>query len=262
MHPDQNRPFPEDTEKNRTIVVTGASSGFGFEIAKRFLLEGYKVIALARRINRLEKLTTYSPSRVLIRALDVSDAEAVGRFFAAIPEKFTTIHGLVNNAGLSKGFGPIETADHQNLTTMVDTNVKGMISCTKHCLPYLLQRPGSHIINIGSIAAYYPYMGGNVYAATKAFVSNFSLNLLADLQGKNVRVTCIAPGMAKTEFALVRFGGDEARAESLYEGIDPLTPEDVAEAVYWCYSLPHRVNINVVELMPTNQPFSLGFPKK
>lgn len=262
MRPDQDRLFPADLRKEQTIVVTGASSGFGFEIAKRFLLEGYKVVALARRIERLENLAIYSPSRVLIRALDVSDAESVAHFFATIPEKFADIHCLVNNAGLSKGFGPVDAADPQNWTTMVDTNVKGLLFCTKHCLPYLLQRPCSHIINIGSIAAHYPYMGGNVYAATKAFVSNFSLNLLADLQRKNVRVTYIAPGMAKTEFALVRFDGDEARAESLYEGIDPLTPEDVAEAVYWCYSMPPHVNINVVELMPANQPFSLGFSKK
>lgn len=255
-------PQKEIMKEDKTIIVTGASSGFGFEIAKKFLLEGYRVIALARRLDRMKNLLRYHATNVHIRAVDICDTPALQDFFSSIPPDFSNINCLINNAGLSKGFGGIDLADDKNWDLMVDTNIKGFMFCTKYCLPHLLKQTDSHIINIGSIAAHYPYLGGNVYAATKAFVNNFSLNLRSDLHGKNVRVTCISPGMAKTEFALVRFDGDETKAEALYENINPLTAEDIADAVYWCYSRPSRVNINILEIMPTNQPFTLGFPKQ
>jgi NADP-dependent 3-hydroxy acid dehydrogenase YdfG len=172
---------------------------------------------------------------------------------------FGDVRILVNCAGLSKGFGALSEATVDQWRQMIDTNIMGVLHCTQALLPGMLAARHGHIVNIGSIAGSYPYMGGNVYGASKAFVHQLSLNLRTDLQGMGVRVTCIEPGMAHTEFALVRFEGDRGRADALYEGLEPLTADDIAEAVRWCLAQPRHVNVNLIELMPTEQPFGLGF---
>lgn len=249
-------------KRTKSVLVTGASSGFGFQVARRFLSEGVRVIAVARREERLNKLTEEFGSLVYTDAVDVTDKSAVNEHLSTLPKDFENIHCLVNNAGLSLGFGPAQTNSLGDWEQIIDTNIKGILYFTHNVMRKMKERNSGHIINIGSIAAYYPYVGGNVYAASKAFVNNFSLNLKADLTGSNIRVSCIAPGMSKTEFALVRFKGNEELADGLYDGLDYLIPDDVAEAVYWTYSLPESVNVNVLELIPTGQSFSLGFNAK
>lgn len=249
--------------KNNCVLVTGASSGFGYEIAKRFLSEGIRVIAIARRTEKLAELKRKFGNLIHTGSVDITDYCAIENHLNNLPVDFQNITCLVNNAGLSLGFGPAQNNSIKDWETIVDTNIKGVLYCTHLVLERMKKTDSGHIINMGSIAAYYPYIGGNVYSASKAFVNNFSLNLKSDLTGSNIRVTCIAPGMSKTEFALVRFKGDEKQADELYKGVDYLKPEDIAEAVYWTYSLPQSVNINVLELIPTGQSFSLGFtPKK
>jgi len=169
-----------------------------------------------------------------------------------------TVVCLVNNAGLSLGLAPLHSGVPEDWDTMLATNVGGVLNCTAAVLPRMRAAGGGHIVNIGSVAARYPYHGGNVYAATKAFVHHLSANMRVELQDVGVRVTCIVPGMVRSEFALVRFGGDRARADALYEGIETLTPDDVADAVCWALGTPPHVNVNYVELMPTAQPFGLA----
>ncbi|MEU7563803.1 SDR family NAD(P)-dependent oxidoreductase [Streptomyces eurythermus] len=247
--------------RTRTAVVTGASSGFGRAIVKRLAADGRPVVALARRKDRLEALCEEAgpESRILPLAVDIRDGDAVAAALGALPEDFADVEVLVNNAGLSRGFGPVQAADPAHWQDMVDTNVMGQLHCIKAALPAMLEAGGGHIVNIGSIAALYPYSGGNVYGATKAFTHQLSLSLRTDLEGTGVRVSCIAPGMARTEFALVRFDGDEQRADALYQDVEPLAADDIAEAVHWCLSQPARVNVNMIEIMPTSQPFGLGF---
>jgi 3-hydroxy acid dehydrogenase / malonic semialdehyde reductase len=241
-------------------IVTGASSGFGAAIVRRLAGAGRPVVAVARRRERLQALAvSIGQGLVLPMALDVRDADAVTRALGNLPGHWADAGILVNNAGLSKGFGPVQDSQLEHWREMVDTNVMGILHCARAILPALLAAGRGHIINIGSIAATYPYMGSNVYGATKAFVHQLSLNLRTDLDGTGIRVTCIAPGMAQTEFALVRFDWDRARADAMYNGINTLTPEDIADTVHWCISRPARVNINTIELMPTDQPFGLGF---
>lgn len=246
----------------KSIIVTGASSGFGYQIARRFLSEGRRVVAVARREERLKELVNEFGDLVYIDVVDVRDLSAIEKHLDDLPEDFKDIHCLVNNAGLSLGFGPAQLNSIDDWKTIVDTNINGLLYYTHCVLKILSEKNSGHIINIGSIAAYYPYIGGNVYAASKAFVNNFSLNLKSDLSNTKIRVSCIAPGMSKTEFALVRFKGDEVLANDLYEDSDYLLAEDIAEAVYWVYSLPASVNVNVLELIPTGQSFSLGFNDK
>jgi len=245
-----------------TVIVTGASSGFGEAIARRFLLEGYNVIALARRREGLQRLSDTFPGNVLCVVIDITDKYAVGESFKNIPEGFSNITCLVNNAGLSLGFGPAQKNDFSDWEVMVNTNIIGLLHITKIIMEKFLSQNRGHIINIGSVAAYYPYMGSNVYGATKSFVHNFSLNLKTDLEGTNIRVSCIAPGLSKTEFAVVRFKGDIEKANALYQDKTYLTADNVAETVFWTYSLPQNVNINVLEIMPTGQSFALGFTKR
>ncbi len=245
--------------ENRSVLITGASSGMGFHIARRFLSEGMRTIAIARRLDRLEVLKEEFGDLVYIDKVDITDKDSVTNHFQGLPKDFKRISCLVNNAGLSLGFGPAQTNFLEDWVTIVDTNVKGLLYVTHHVLGLMRECNAGHIINIGSIAAYYPYIGGNVYSASKAFVNNFSLNLKSDLSGSKIRVSCIAPGMSKTEFALVRYKGNEDNANKLYEGKSYLSPQDVAEAVFWTYSLPERINVNVLELIPTGQSFSLGF---
>ncbi|NNG34488.1 SDR family oxidoreductase [Nakamurella aerolata] len=237
-----------------TVFVTGASAGFGAAIARRFAREGWKVIATARRADRLAELKDQLGDAVYVAALDVRDSDAIPALLAELPPEFAQIDVLVNNAGLALGLGPAQEADLGDWDTMIDTNVTGLVHVTRAVLPGMVQRGRGHVINIGSTAASYPYPGGNVYGATKAFVHQFSLNLRADLPGTGVRVTCIEPGMVGgTEFSVVRFDGDQRKANQVYAGVDPLTADDVAESVYWATNQPAHVNINLIELMPVAQ---------
>jgi 3-hydroxy acid dehydrogenase / malonic semialdehyde reductase len=237
--------------------VTGASSGFGAAIAQRFAARGDRVVIAARRGDRLATLAAQHRERVLVRELDVQDRRAVERVVAELPPAFAEVDCLVNNAGLALGLGAAPVAEVDDWERMVDTNCKGLMYVTRALLPGMTARKRGHVINLGSIAATYPYPGGNVYGATKAFVHQFSLNLRSDLHGTGVRVTCIEPGMCGgTEFSEVRFGGDAAKAAAVYAGMQPLSADDIAEAVLWAATLPPHVNVNTIELMPVAQSFA------
>jgi 3-hydroxy acid dehydrogenase/malonic semialdehyde reductase len=239
-----------------TVFVTGASSGFGAAASRRFAADGARVVATARRLERLEGLTSEFGPRILPLALDVRDRPAVAAAVAGLPAEFAAIDVLVNNAGLALGLNPAQDADLDDWDQMIDTNCKGLVYCTRAILPGMVARGRGHVINLGSVAGTYPYPGGNVYGGTKAFVHEFSLNLRSDLHGTGVRVTCVEPGMADTEFSLVRFAGDKGKADNVYAGMQPLTADDIAEAIHWAASLPEHVNVNTVELMPTAQSFA------
>ena len=241
----------------RTVLVTGASSGFGSSIARRFAADGARVVIAARRGDRIAALAHELGDRALAIELDVRDRAAVERAVAALPPAFGEIDVLVNNAGLARGLEPAQRATIDDWDQMVDTNCKGLMYATRAVLPGMVARGRGHVINIGSVAGSYPYPGGNVYGASKAFVHQFSLNLRSDLHGTGVRVTCIEPGLAGgTEFSTVRFNGDQQRASAVYTGVDALGPDDVAEAVHWVASLPAHVNVNVLELMTVAQSFA------
>lgn len=239
------------------VLVTGATSGFGAAIAHRFAQEGHTIVALGRREARLEALRAQlGPARVHSIVADVRDRTATENALASLPADLAAVDLLVNNAGLALGLDPAHRASLDEWETMVDTNIKGLLTVTRAVLPGMVARDRGHVINVSSTAARWPYPGANVYGASKAFVRQLSLNLRADLLGTRVRVTEIAPGMAGgTEFSLVRFGGDAGRAAEVYAGAEPLTAEDVAETVFWVASLPDRINVNVVELMPVGQAF-------
>jgi 3-hydroxy acid dehydrogenase/malonic semialdehyde reductase len=244
------------SSQGKTVFVTGASAGFGEAIARRFAAEGARVVASARRADRIDELAKELGPSVLPLVLDVRDRAAVAGAVSALPPEFAGIDVLVNNAGLAKGLEPAQEADLDDWDQMIETNCKGVTYCTRAILPGMVERGRGHVINLGSIAGTYPYPGGNVYGATKAFVHQFSLNLRSDLHGTGVRVTCVEPGLSGgTEFSVVRFGGDQDRAGAVYERVHPLEAGDVAEAVYWASSLPPHVNINVIEMMPVAQSF-------
>jgi 3-hydroxy acid dehydrogenase/malonic semialdehyde reductase len=239
------------------VFVTGASAGFGAAIVRRFAAKGARVVAAARRADRLEALAREFGDNVLPLALDVQDRPAVERAVANLPSAFTAIDCVVNNAGLALGLEAAPQADLANWDRMIDTNCKGLVTVTRAILPGMVARGTGHIVNLGSTAGSYPYPGGNVYGATKAFVHQFSLNLRSDLHGTGVRVTCIEPGLCGgTEFSEVRFAGDKDKAAKVYAGTQPLTADDIAEAVDWATSLPSHVNINTIELMPVAQSFA------
>jgi 3-hydroxy acid dehydrogenase/malonic semialdehyde reductase len=242
-----------------TVLVTGASAGFGVAIARRFATTGARVTVCARRVDRLAQLTAELGPTVHAIELDVRDRAAIERAIGALPSAFAAIDILVNNAGLAMGLEPAQRAALDDWDQMVDTNCKGLLYLTRAVLPGMVARGRGHVINIGSVAGSYPYPGGNVYGATKAFVHQFSLNLRSDLHGTGVRVTCVEPGMAGgTEFSTVRFGGDEERARAVYAGMEPLSADDIAEAVHWVTSVPAHVNVNTIELMSVAQSFA-GF---
>ena len=240
----------------RTVFVSGASSGFGTAIARRFAATGDRVVICARRADRLEALAGELGSAVHAVELDVRDRDAVAATIAALPAEFAAIDVLVNNAGLALGLEPAQRADLDEWDQMIDTNCKGLTYATRAILPGMVERGRGHVINIGSVAGSYPYPGGNVYGATKAFVHQFSLNLRSDLHGTGVRVTCVEPGMSNTEFSTVRFSGDKARADAVYANTQPMGPDDIAGAVHWAASVPAHVNINTIELMPVVQSFA------
>jgi 3-hydroxy acid dehydrogenase/malonic semialdehyde reductase len=249
---------------NDVVFITGASSGFGAAIARRFAADGARLVLAARRKERLDALVAECAALgapALAVPLDVRDRAAVERAVASLPVEFAAITVLVNDAGGAHGLEPAHEANLDDWDAMVDTNVKGLLYVTRAVLPGMVARDRGHVINLGSVAGTYPYPGGNVYGATKAFVEQFSLNLRADLAGKRIRVTNIEPGMAETEFSLVRFKGDEARARAAYQGFPPLTPDDIAESVRWVAGLPAHVNVNRLELMSVMQSFA-GFSIK
>jgi len=240
-----------------TVLVTGASSGFGAAIARRFAATASNVVICARRGDRIAALAHELGDRVLAVELDVRDRAAVDAAIAALPPAFAAIDVLVNNAGLAKGLEPAPRASLDDWDEMVDTNCKGLMYATRAVLPGMVARGRGHVINIGSVAGSYPYPGGNVYGASKAFVHQFSLNLRSDLHGTGVRVTCVEPGLAGgTEFSTVRFSGDQDRAKAVYAGVDALGADDVAEAVHWVATLPPHVNINTLEMMTVAQSFA------
>ncbi|WP_018718138.1 SDR family NAD(P)-dependent oxidoreductase [Arhodomonas aquaeolei] len=239
----------------RTILITGASSGFGEATARRFAAEGWRVVATARRRERLARLTEElgGPEHVHAVELDMRDREAVMERLGALPAPFDEPDVLVNNAGIGRGLEPAWESDVDEWEAMVDTNVKGLMYATRAVLPGMVERNRGHVVDLGSIAGRWPYPGGNVYGATKAFVAQFSGNLRADLLGTRVRVTNLEPGLCETEFSIQRFRGDAERAASLYRGNDPIVADDLAEIIHWVVHLPPHVNINSMEIMPVSQ---------
>ena len=242
-----------------TALVTGASAGFGTAITRRLVGDGWRVVALGRRLERLQVLADELGPAVHPLALDLADADAIAPAFAALPEPHRAVDLLVNNAGLALGMEPVQAGDPVEWDHVMDVNCRALVRCTRALLPGMVERGRGHVVNLGSVAGTYPYAGGAIYGATKAFVRQFSLDLRADLHGTGVRVTCIEPGMCGgTEFSEVRFRGDADKAAGVYAGMTPLTAEDVAEAVWWTAALPPHVNINLVEMMPVDQSFA-GF---
>ncbi len=239
------------------VFVTGASAGFGVAIARRFAKDGAKLVLCARRGDKLQKVAAELGDQAHAIALDVGKRGDVERAIAALPAPWREIDVLVNNAGGALGLEPAHKASLDDWDQMVDVNVKGLMYMTRALLPGMVERNRGHVINIGSIAGEWPYAGGNVYGGTKAFVRQFSLNLRADLLGTAVRVTDVEPGLCSgTEFSNVRFHGDDAKAAKVYEGVDAITPEDIADTVHWIATLPGRVNVNTISLMPVQQAFA------
>lgn len=239
----------------QTILITGASSGFGEACARIFASQGHRLILTARRLEKLEQLRDELSGLcpVHIVQLDVRDRVAVEKTVASLPGDFKAVDVLVNNAGLALGLEPAHRVDIEDWEVMVDTNVKGLMYCTRAILPGMVERNRGHVVNISSTASDWPYPGGNAYGGTKAFVNQFSRNLRTDLLGTRVRVTCIQPGMAETEFSNVRFKGNNEAADKVYQGTQPMTAVDIAEAVAWVVDRPAHLNINSIEMMPVCQ---------
>lgn len=241
----------------RTALVTGATAGFGLAICRLLIKQGYNVIGTGRRAERLAALKAELGEQFLPLAFDVSDENATRTALENRPVGWQSVDLLVNNAGLALGLEPAHKADLADWYQMIDTNIKGLVSVTRLILPEMVAKNHGHIINLGSIAGNYPYPGGNVYGGTKAFVKQFSLNLRADLAGTKVRVTNLEPGLCGgTEFSNVRFKGDDAKAAKLYENVEYVSPEDIANLVLWLNQQPEHLNINRIEVMPTAQTFA------
>jgi NADP-dependent 3-hydroxy acid dehydrogenase YdfG len=238
-----------------TVFVTGATSGIGEATALRFARDGARLVVCGRRAERLEALGRRLGVPFHAIVLDVRDRAAVERAVAALPPDFARPDVLVNNAGLALGLEPAHRASLDDWDQMISTNAGGLVTVTRLLLPGMVERGRGHVVNLGSVAGTYPYPGGNVYGASKAFVHQFSLNLRADLVGTGVRVTTVEPGMTDTEFSLVRLK-DAEKARAVYQGLEPLTAEDIADAIHWAVTRPAHVNVNVVELMPEAQAFS------
>ncbi|KAF1708081.1 NADP-dependent 3-hydroxy acid dehydrogenase [Pseudoxanthomonas sangjuensis] len=243
---------------SKTAFITGATSGFGLAATRLFAKRGWKVVATGRRADRLQQLVDeLGADKVHAAVFDMRDAAAMNAAIDALPEAFRGIDLLVNNAGLALGTLPAQQASLDDWRTMIDTNITALVTITRRLLPLLVERKGG-IINIGSVAGSYPYPGGNTYGGTKAFVKQFSLGLRSDLHGTGVRVTDIEPGMAETEFTLVRTHGDRAASDKLYAGASPMSAEDIAEQIFYVATLPPHLNINRLEIMPVTQSFA-GF---
>lgn len=245
------------------IFITGATSGFGLACARKFAKAGWSLVLTGRRKERLEHINAELSELCSVHTieLDVCDSEAIKSVIASLPSQFKKIDVLLNNAGLALGTAPAQACELNEWKQMIDTNIAGLVSVTHALLPTLLQQEsGSSIINLGSIAGRWPYPGGNVYCGTKAFVDQFSHALRCDLSGTGVRVTNLAPGLSESEFTLVRTGGNQDAYNQLYQGADPIQPEDIAETVYWIATLPAHLNINLIEIMPVSQswaPFAI-----
>jgi serine 3-dehydrogenase (NADP+) len=240
----------------KTILITGATSGFGEAAARKFVAGGWNAIGTGRRGDRLRKLQEELGDAFLPLEVDMRDHEAV-ESLARLDTPWGDIDLLLNNAGLAAPTDPLPDTDWKRIETVIDTNVTGLVALTRALLPKLVERKGQ-IINLSSVAATYPYKGGAVYAGTKAFVRQFSLDLRSDLAGTGVRVTSVEPGMAETEFTIVRTGGDKEASDKLYAGMNPMTAEDLADLFWWVATLPPHLNINTIELMPVSQSFA-GF---
>jgi len=240
----------------KTILITGATAGFGEAAARRFAAGGWRVIGTGRRGDRLRALADELGDAFLPLEIDMRDRPALDGL-ARLAAPWGEIDLLLNNAGLAPPTDPLPDTEWQRVEDVIETNVTGLVALTRALLPKIVERRGA-IINLSSVAATYPYKGGAVYAGTKAFVRQFSLDLRADLHGTGVRVTSIEPGMAETEFTIVRTGGDEDASRKLYAGMEPMTAEDIAETIWWVATLPQHLNINALEIMPTNQSFA-GF---
>ena len=240
-----------------TILITGATSGFGLATARLFARDGWKVIGTGRRADRLAALADELGQNFHSMVFDITDEAAMASQFAALPAEFRDVDILVNNAGLALGTAPAPQVPLKDWHTMVNTNIIGLLNITHHLLPGLIERRGV-VINLSSVAAHWPYAGGNVYAATKAFLRQFSLGLRSDLHGKGVRVTSIEPGMCETEFTVVRTGGNQDASDTLYKGVNPIMPDDIANTIHWVATQPKHININSIEIMPVNQSFA-GF---
>lgn len=239
------------------ILITGASAGFGKAMCEVFINAGYKVIGAARRLEKLTALQNELGENFYPLQMDMNNLTQISTALSQLPEAFQEIDLLVNNAGLALGLEPAHQANFEDWLTMINTNIVGLTYLTRQILPQMVARKQGHIINLGSIAGTYPYPGGNVYGATKAFVEQFSLNLRADLAGTNVRVTNVEPGLCGgTEFSNVRFKGDDEKAASVYANVQPIQPIDIANTVLWIYQQPPHVNINRIEIMPVAQSFS------
>ncbi|WP_036476736.1 SDR family NAD(P)-dependent oxidoreductase [Myxosarcina sp. GI1] len=243
--------------QNRIVLVTGASSGIGAACAKAFAAEGAALILAARRKEKLEavaaEIKEVSDTKIHLLEMDVSDRATVEKSLSSLPKAWRDVDILVNNAGLSRGLEKLYEGDIQNWEEMIDTNVKGLLYVTRSLLPGMVKRQQGHVINIGSIAGHQNYPGGNVYCATKAAVRALSEALKLDLFGTPIRVSCVDPGTVETEFSQVRFRGDTERAEKVYQGFTPLTPDDIAEIVVFCATRPPHVNISELLVLTTDQ---------
>lgn len=242
----------------RTVLITGATAGFGLATAQLFAKQGWQLILTGRRGERLAALAKELGESTAVHCitLDVRDNEAVKQAIGELPEPFRDVSVLVNNAGLALGTDPCFEAKLSDWQTMIDTNVTGLVNMTHAVLPLLMQQTPATVINLSSIAASWPYPGSHVYGASKAFVKQFSLNMRCDLAGKGVRVTSLEPGLAESEFSLVRFGGDQQKCEQLYRGANAIQPEDIANIIYWVATQPAHLNINRLEVMPSSQAWN------
>lgn len=239
------------------ILITGASAGFGAAMCRTFVAAGYHVIGAARRLDKLQVLQAELGAQFYPLEMDVSKTESIRNALDSLPENFSEIDCLINNAGLALGLDSADQADFSDWETMIQTNVIGLTFLTRQVLPQMVERKRGYIINLGSVAGTYPYPGGNVYGATKAFVRQFSLNLRADLVGTNIRVTNIEPGLCgDTEFSNVRFKGDDYRAADLYKNVEFIRPQDIADTALWLYQRPAHMNVNAIEIMPVAQTFN------
>ncbi|WP_242182701.1 SDR family NAD(P)-dependent oxidoreductase [Sphingomonas sp. CARO-RG-8B-R24-01] len=246
------------TQTKRTAFITGGTAGIGAAAVHAFVAAGWRVVTTGRRADRLAKLReSLGADNVHTLTFDIRDKAALDSAIAGLPAAFADIDLLINNAGLALGTSPADEAKLDDWQTMIDTNVTALVTVTRLLLPGIVARKGA-IINLSSVAATYPYAGGNVYGGTKAFVRQFSLGLRSDLHGKGVRVTSIEPGMVETEFTTIRTGGDKAASDKLYGGVNPMTAEDIASTMLWVAEQPKHLNINTLELMPVNQSFA-GF---